>query len=1458
MWILILVIFSLPVSGALWAEKKVTGIVGRSITINCNYKGKYKQNVKYWCQGWTEQCSYLVRTDDPDGRRGRMSITDNKAQGIFAVTMEDLRSGDAGWYRCGIDIPDLDPKVTVELQISYEPVSVPELRFLSPPNASCSGGSVSVSCESVQGSLPIQYTWYEKTPSEDSKISDTNNLDLHCQSFKQRRHQYYCTASNNQGKKSSEMVTVSVIHISENDCSYLTQISNIAASALWAKNNVTGVLGRSITIDCHYDKLSQSHVKTWSRQCSVLVKSDDPDGRRGRMSITDHKTQALFVVTMEDLHSGDAGWYSCGIDKPGFLSMFPVKLQISDEPVSVPELKFLSPPNASCSGGSVSVSCESVQGSLPIQYTWHEKTPSEDSEISDTNKLDLHCQSFTQQHHQYYCTASNHQEEKSSEMVSVSVINRSGENCSYVAQINSVVSGALWAEKKVTGIVGRSITINCNYKGKYKQNVKYWCHGWTEQCSYLVRTDDPDGRRGRMSITDNKAQGIFAVTMEDLRSGDAGWYRCGIDIPDLDPKVTVELQISYEPVSVPELRFLSPPNASCSGGSVSVSCESVQGSLPIQYTWYEKTPSEDSKISDTNNLDLHCQSFKQRRHQYYCTASNNQGKKSSEMVTVSVIHISENDCSYLTQISNIAASALWAKNNVTGVLGRSITIDCHYDKLSQSHVKTWSRQCSVLVKSDDPDGRRGRMSITDHKTQALFVVTMEDLHSGDAGWYSCGIDKPGFLSMFPVKLQISDEPVSVPELKFLSPPNASCSGGSVSVSCESVQGSLPIQYTWHEKTPSEDSEISDTNKLDLHCQSFTQQHHQYYCTASNHQEEKSSEMVSVSVINRSGENCSYVAQINSVVSGALWAEKKVTGIVGRSITINCNYKGKYKQNVKYWCHGWTEQCSYLVRTDDPDGRRGRMSITDNKAQGIFAVTMEDLRSGDAGWYRCGIDIPDLDPKVTVELQISYEPVSVPELRFLSPPNASCSGGSVSVSCESVQGSLPIQYTWYEKTPSEDSKISDTNNLDLHCQSFKQRRHQYYCTASNNQGKKSSEMVTVSVIHISENDCSYLTQISNIAASALWAKNNVTGVLGRSITIDCHYDKLSQSHVKTWSRQCSVLVKSDDPDGRRGRMSITDHKTQALFVVTMEDLHSGDAGWYSCGIDKPGLLSMFPVKLQISDEPVSVPELKFLSPPNASCSGGSVSVSCESVQGSLPIQYTWYEKTPSEDSEISDTNKLDLHCQSFTQQHHQYYCTASNHQEEKSSEMVSVSVINRSGENCSYVAQINSVVGPENPCDVLTVSPTHSSIPNYKFAESLIYIVLGVLGAILVVFAVSLLLYRRRIDKDTNDISHGRDNDNLNDNQQLAVVEGSIVYASVKHNRGNSAETHSELNVRFINNEDGVTYATLQIQKPEESSDGVLRGTLRSTVLENLDLEDQARNVELSRGWKASSGVAIQQ
>ncbi|XP_072134924.1 Fc receptor-like protein 2 isoform X3 [Mobula birostris] len=322
MWISVLLISFLPVSGAFWAEKYIRGVVGRTVTIDCHYEAMYLFHTKFWCIGFNHPCSTVVETHGHPERSERVSITDNRILGVFTVTMEDLHPGDTGWYSCGITTSGNNPLFGVYLLVSDEPVSVPVLGFLSPANVSRLGGSVTVSCESVQGSLPIQYTWYENNSSGHSKISDTNKLDLHCQSFKHQRHQYYCTASNWHGAKSSEMVNVTIFNNGEN-CSYVTEINGT-------------------------------------------------------------------------------------------------------KPVSVPVLGFLSAPNDSHLADSASMSCESVQGSLPIQYSWYEKTPSMDSKISNTNELDLHCQPFKHQLYQYYCKATNILGTKSSEMVNISIYNRGG------------------------------------------------------------------------------------------------------------------------------------------------------------------------------------------------------------------------------------------------------------------------------------------------------------------------------------------------------------------------------------------------------------------------------------------------------------------------------------------------------------------------------------------------------------------------------------------------------------------------------------------------------------------------------------------------------------------------------------------------------------------------------------------------------------------------------------------------------------------------------------------------------------------------------------------------------------------------------------------------------------------------------------------------------------------------
>nr|ABC86797.1 modular domain immune-type receptor 3 [Raja eglanteria] len=542
MWIPILLISSLPVSGALWAKTNVRGVVGRAITIDCHYAAEYRPHTKLWCDCRWNPCTLLVATNGKHGRNGRMSITDNPARGIFTVTVEDLHSEDTGWYGCGIT--------------------------------------------SVDHAIFNVYL----------KVSDVSG-------------------------------------------------------AVWAKKNVRGVVGRAIKIDCHYAAEYRSHTKYWCdwkwNPCTLLVATNGQHGQSGRVSITDNPARGIFTVTVEDLHSGDTGWYGCGITSVDH-AIFTVYLKVSDEPVSTPVLRYLSPANVSRLGGSVSVSCESVNGSFPIHYTWFEKNDYWVSSIVSGNQLDLSCEFLTGQHRRYYCGASNNHGTKYSEILNVNIFKGAG-TCSYVTEIYNAVSGALWAESEVSGVVGRAITIDCHYAAVYRSHTKYWCHETSRQCTHVVETNGKHGQSGRVSITDNPAGGIFTVTVVDLHSGDTGWYRCGITTPG-QPTFKVHLQVSEEPVSVPTLGFLSPTNVSCLGGSVSVSCESVRGTLPISYSWYEKTPSVDSKISDNNTLDLHCQSFKHQHHQYYCTASNQLGTKSSKLVNVS-ISSSDTPCSFPVKIN---------------------------------------------------------------------------------------------------------------------------------------------------------------------------------------------------------------------------------------------------------------------------------------------------------------------------------------------------------------------------------------------------------------------------------------------------------------------------------------------------------------------------------------------------------------------------------------------------------------------------------------------------------------------------------------------------------------------------------------------------------------------------------------------------------------------------------------
>uniref|UniRef100_A0A3Q4N0D3 Immunoglobulin domain-containing protein n=1 Tax=Neolamprologus brichardi TaxID=32507 RepID=A0A3Q4N0D3_NEOBR len=71
---------------------------GKSISIPCLYESKYKNHVKYLCKGpkW-KSCSDVVKTNTADPS-GKYSISDDKKQFFFTVTINNLTNKNTDYW----------------------------------------------------------------------------------------------------------------------------------------------------------------------------------------------------------------------------------------------------------------------------------------------------------------------------------------------------------------------------------------------------------------------------------------------------------------------------------------------------------------------------------------------------------------------------------------------------------------------------------------------------------------------------------------------------------------------------------------------------------------------------------------------------------------------------------------------------------------------------------------------------------------------------------------------------------------------------------------------------------------------------------------------------------------------------------------------------------------------------------------------------------------------------------------------------------------------------------------------------------------------------------------------------------------------------------------------------------------------------------------------------------------
>ncbi|XP_068769323.1 CMRF35-like molecule 8 isoform X2 [Struthio camelus] len=136
----------LPGCQAVSGPPVVVGRPGGSVSVECSYGVGFEMAPKFWCKpGLLFTCygqRYLVTTAplQPQGRRARFAIMDDRSRRSFRVTVGNLSREDAGTYLCGMTLWWRDLSHTVEVVVAAGLPNATEPRPSPPPRPGAGPG----------------------------------------------------------------------------------------------------------------------------------------------------------------------------------------------------------------------------------------------------------------------------------------------------------------------------------------------------------------------------------------------------------------------------------------------------------------------------------------------------------------------------------------------------------------------------------------------------------------------------------------------------------------------------------------------------------------------------------------------------------------------------------------------------------------------------------------------------------------------------------------------------------------------------------------------------------------------------------------------------------------------------------------------------------------------------------------------------------------------------------------------------------------------------------------------------------------------------------------------------------------------------------------------------------------------------------------------------------------------
>ncbi|KFQ76976.1 Polymeric immunoglobulin receptor, partial [Phaethon lepturus] len=351
------------------------------------------------------------------------------------------------------------------------------------------------------------------------------------------------------------------------------------------------------------------------------------------------------------------------------------------------------------------------------------------------------------------------------------------------------------------------------------------------------------------------------------------------------------------------------------------------------------------------------------------------------------------------------------------------------------------------------------------------------------------------------------------------------------------------------------------------------------------------------------------------------------GLLNGTVTVKCFYPPTRvnRHDRKYWCRESATGCMTVVSTSGytAPGYQGRPFITDYPQAENFQINLSELTMADAGTYQCGIGINGRGLSHKVSLDV-YKGPHVPEgaelfyVKLHSTLTMSC---SFSKENESMRKFLCKM-----------EKSGCREIVDSHGKVDADYRGRVLL--SNDESPGSFRIV---MTHMGWEDSGlYLCGVGSYGedgetkeldvhvyeeTNVPQGKPTIIGVNGSSATFECNYEPLKRSLVKYWCKWrqngCARIIDNSGYVARlyEGRVAMYDTPNNKTITIILTQLKGSDEGYYWCMTNEEKE-QQSSTELKIID---GEPGLKGKKEVNAQV-GSQVDLTC-----SYPCKYYSYQK-----------------------------------------------------------------------------------------------------------------------------------------------------------------------------------------------------------------------------------------